>query len=437
MPMRILLCGDTTGVTQLLDYVPSNNIIGIIAATIRPQYINSLETLSEKNKIPLLVQPKWKTERYEEFLRKIIQAKPDLILVNSYSMIIREDVLSASRLGGINVHGALLPRNRGCNPTQWAILNQEYETGVTLHQMDSGIDTGPIIDQQKIPISFHNSWLDVKKREVEATNDLLKSNVPGILLGNWKAIPQIKENATTGRRRTPEDSEFFWSEKIIDIHNKIRALLPPLPCAFYRNQNDESTKLSQYQTPWELTVVKYGEKSKDEFIQSENIRLLPLQKKDSDLLSDWSLDPNSPLWNSNYGPDSGENQGTWVERMMTKRSDLIIFAIEEMEHSKPIGTCSFHNINWRNRSSEVQVRIKDSEYFSQSYEIEAVNLLCDFGFDDLNLHRVYLHIFADNNNALSAYEQIGFVEEGCHKEAAFSDGSWRDILYMSKIEKNE
>jgi methionyl-tRNA formyltransferase len=435
--MRILLCGDTPGVSQLLAHVPLQNVVGIIAATIRPQYLKTLESLAKTEKVSLLVQPKWKSERYDEFLRKIIQSKPDLILVNSYSMIIREDVLSASRLGGINVHGALLPRNRGCNPTQWAILNQEYETGVTLHQMDSGIDTGPIIDQRKIPIFFHDSWLDVREREVQVTNDLLKSNVPGILLGNWKAIPQRKENATTGRRRTPEDGEFFWSEKIIDIHNKIRALLPPLPCAFYRNQNDESTELPQYQTPWQLTVGKYGEKSKDEFIQSENIRLLPLQKKDSDLLDDWNLDTVLPFGDSNYGPNSGENQGAWIERMMTKRSDLIIFAIEEMEHSKPIGTCSLHNINWRNRSSEVQVRIKDSEYFSQSYEIEAVNLLCDFGFDDLNLHRVYLHIFADNKNAIRAYEQIGFVKEGCHKEPAFSDGSWRDILYMSKIEKNE
>jgi len=177
--------------------------------------------------------------------------------------------------------------------------------------------------------------------------------------------------------------------------------------------------------------------SNEEFIQSENIRLLPLQKKDSDLLDDWNLDTDLPFGISNYGPTSGENKGAWIERMMTKRSDLIIFAIEEMEHSKPIGTCSFHNINWRNRSSEVQVRIKDSENFSQSYEITALNLLCDLGFDDLNLHRVYLHIFADNNNAIRAYEQIGFVEEGCHKEAAFSDGSWRDIVYMSKIEKNE
>jgi len=218
--MRILLCGDTPGVSQLLAHVPLQNVVGIIAATIRPQYLKTLESLAKTEKLSLLVQPKWKSERYDEFLRKIIQSKPDLILVNSYSMIIREDVLSASRLGGINVHGALLPRNRGCNPTQWAILNQEYETGVTLHQMDSGIDTGPIIDQRKIPIFFHDSWLDVREREVQVTNDLLKSNVPGILLGNWKAIPQSKEKATTPPYPVP-----FIGTKMMKVRNYLNIKL--------------------------------------------------------------------------------------------------------------------------------------------------------------------------------------------------------------------
>ena len=79
---------------------------------------------------------------------------PDLIFVNSYSMIRPEDILAISRFGGINIHGALLPKYRGRNPTQWSILNSETSTGVTIHEMTEGIDEGAIIAQQEVPIYF-------------------------------------------------------------------------------------------------------------------------------------------------------------------------------------------------------------------------------------------------------------------------------------------
>ena len=112
-------------------------------------------------------------------------------------------------------------------------INKEFETGVTLHEIANGLDTGPIVDQRKIPIYFDDTWSKVRKREVQATNDLLKTNIPKILLGKWDSVPQNNKDATIGRRRKPEDGEFSWSGKIIDIHNKIRALVPPLPTAFY------------------------------------------------------------------------------------------------------------------------------------------------------------------------------------------------------------
>ena len=181
--MRILLCGDTHGITQLLGHVSTNNIVGIIAASIRTKYLSELRSIAEKAKVPLFIQPKWKSTDYVEFKRQIIEISPDIILVNSYSMIIREDVLSVPRLGGLNVHAALLPRNRGPNPTQWAILNKEFETGVTLHEINNCIDAGPIIDQRKVPIYFNDTWLEVRDREVIATNDLLKTNIPKSLSG--------------------------------------------------------------------------------------------------------------------------------------------------------------------------------------------------------------------------------------------------------------
>jgi methionyl-tRNA formyltransferase len=255
--MRILIFGDSIGVPQLLQFLQEENIVGIVGATIRSQSNYELAELSVRRNIGFLIQPRSNSEDYESFVASVRCLKPDLVLVNSYSMIIREEVLSASRLGGINLHAGLLPRNRGCNPTQWAIINKQFVTGVTMHEMDSGIDTGPIIDQKKIPIFFHDTWLDIRGREAQATNDLLKSNLPQILSGSWQAVAQKNKNASTGRRRTSKDGEFFWSEKIVDIHNKIRALVPPLPPAFYLRKDGKKVEHDKYLTPWELTSLKY------------------------------------------------------------------------------------------------------------------------------------------------------------------------------------
>ena len=201
--MRILLFGDTLGIHQLLQKVPNDVIIGIVAASIRPHYLKELKLLADRIKKPFLIQPKWKSVDYKNFHSQIISLKPDLLLVHSYSMIIREDVLSVIRLGGLNIHTALLPRNRGCNPIQWAILNNDYNTGVTLHQLDSSLDTGPIIDQHKVPIFFEDTWLDVRDRLNKATEELLSNNISSILNNDWVALPQCDAKATFGKRRYP------------------------------------------------------------------------------------------------------------------------------------------------------------------------------------------------------------------------------------------
>ena len=433
--MRILIFGDSIGVPQLLRFLPEENIVAIVGATIRSQSNDELAELSFCRNIKFLIQPRSNSEDYESFVASVRSLKPDLVFVNSYSMFIREEVLSASRLGGINLHAGLLPRNRGCNPTQWAIINNEFITGVTMHEMDSSIDTGPIIDQRKIPILFDDTWVDIRAREAQATNDLLESNLPEILTGSWRATPQQNKNASTGRRRTPQDSEFFWSEKIIDIHNKIRALVPPLPPAFYF-QKDQKIEIAKYLTPWELVIKKFDPSIGGGQLQSERLKLRPLKKSDSDLLYEWVKDRDLLIYNASYYPVSESDHQLRIEKMITKRSDLVIFVIELLDKQKVIGSCQLFNINWVHRNAELQILIGDRLHQSKGYGIEAVELLCDFGFEDLNLHRIYLQVFADNARAIEAYKKCGFSHEGTQQEAVFVDGQWKDVLNMGKLAGN-
>lgn len=431
--MRILLCGDASGISQLMSHVPERYVVGIIAASIRPQYLAELNKLSESKNIPLLIQPKCKSSDYESFRSEVEALKADLIWVNSYSMIIRDDVLAATRLGGLNIHGALLPRYRGCNPTQWAIIHQEYVTGVTLHEMDSGLDTGPVIDQRKVPIFIEDTWLDVRSRQEIATDALLSANVPKVLSENWSAVTQYEPGATVGTRRKPEDGRFTWSAPVIEIHNKIRALVPPLPPASYQLPSGKWIEIREYQTPWQITASKYSSVLGGGVMQSENIRLRPLQKADAQLLYQWISDRELVIHNAPYFPISETDHELWVERMMTKRSDLVIFVIEELNSGVAIGTCQLLNINWVHRSAELQIRIASTKHQGKGYGSEAVQLLCTFGSSDLNLHRIYLHVFVSNQRAIRVYEKCGFTIEGVLKEAAFIDNSLLDVILMAKL----
>lgn len=120
---RVLLFGDIPGVPQLLRHISPQYVVGIVCAEIRPQYHAALSEVAQSHQLPLLIQPKVNSPDYAAFKESVNQLAPDLILVNSYSMIVREEILAIPRLGGINIHGALLPQYRGCNPIQWSILN--------------------------------------------------------------------------------------------------------------------------------------------------------------------------------------------------------------------------------------------------------------------------------------------------------------------------
>ena len=172
-------------------------------------------------------------------------------------------------------------------------------------------------------------------------------------------------------------------------------------------------------------------------MQTKQVRLRPLQSTDAPLLYDWITDRELVLHNAPYFPVSELNQEAWIERMMTKRSDLVIFVIEEIDRERAIGTCQLFNINWIHRSAELQIRIGDVTYQGKGFGTDAVRLLCEFGYTDLNLHRIYLHVFASDQCAIRAYEKSGFSKEGVLRDAAFIDGKRCDVMVMGKLNSDE
>lgn len=100
----------------------------------------------------------------------------------------------------------------------------------------------------------------------------------------------------------------------------------------------------------------------------------------------------------------------------------------------PIGNCSYMNRDQSSRSSEVGIVIGDKRYWNQGYGTETMRLLLDHGFNNLNLHRIWLRVFATNPRAIRAYEKAGFIQEGRMREALYRNGKYVDILLMSALE---
>lgn len=275
--MRFILVGDFSGISQLLRFMPKDNIKALMASAIRPQYLKELQELAEDLAIPLLIQPKWNSSAYAKFVEELAALCPDILWINSYSMIIRPDVLAIPTKGVLNIHGALLPNNRGSNPIQWAIINRQYQTGVTLHEVDSGLDSGPIIDQIIVPIGIADTWIDVRNTLVAATDTLIQANIHQILKGNWTATVQNESLATFGPRRKEENGFFSWSEPIIDIYNKIRALLPPIPPAFFIDEQGVKHPIKEFQTLWQITSVKYQRNHLAQFSVKDGCEIRPIE----------------------------------------------------------------------------------------------------------------------------------------------------------------
>lgn len=113
------------------------------------------------------------------------------------------------------------------------------------------------------------------------------------------------------------------------------------------------------------------------------------------------------------------------------------FAIETLENRRFIGKCGFIKINWKNRVGELAILIGEKSCHGKGYGTDAVNTLCKFGFDELNLHKIKATVFAFNQAAIRCYEKCGFIQEGILKEEIYREGAYHDVLLMARFKNTE
>lgn len=177
-----------------------------------------------------------------EALGIVERLAPELIVVAAYGKILPEEILNAPKYGSINVHSSLLPKYRGAAPINWAILNGETETGVSIMYMAKELDAGDIILQKRIPIGKEENAQELTVRLAELGAEALSETVAALADGTAVRTPQDESRQTYASMLSKEMSPIDWTRSAHEISCQVRGLIP-WPCATTDVISGEAIKL--------------------------------------------------------------------------------------------------------------------------------------------------------------------------------------------------
>jgi methionyl-tRNA formyltransferase len=164
--------------------------------------------------------------RAPEFVERLRAENADALVVASYGQILSQAVLDSANRGGINLHGSLLPKYRGAAPIQRAILNREPETGITLMQMDKGMDTGDIIAMRSTPIGPDETYGELQDRLATIAAEMAVEWIPKVVAGDYPRVAQDNASATMAPKVEKSEAELSFDRPAIDEYARFRAFTP-------------------------------------------------------------------------------------------------------------------------------------------------------------------------------------------------------------------
>jgi methionyl-tRNA formyltransferase len=235
-PYRIIFMGTPQFAVPTLEALLASEeeIVAVVTQPDRPSGRGRIltappvKTLALATGLPVL-QPKG--IRSEDFLARIDEFRPDLLVVTAYGRILPGPLLSLPPLGTINVHASVLPAYRGAAPIQWAIIRGETETGITIMQMDEGLDTGDILLTGTIPIAPEDTTGTLAPKLAVLGGRLLVQAIGLLHQGSLTRQPQDNARATLAPPLGKDDGRIDWHRPAADIANLIRGL-DPWPTAY-------------------------------------------------------------------------------------------------------------------------------------------------------------------------------------------------------------
>lgn len=235
------------GLIQANDY----EVLAVVTQPDRPVGRKRILTPSPVKEVALkhgieVLQPQ-KLSGSEE-MQRVISLAPDLIVTAAFGQFLPTKLIAAAKVGAVNVHGSLLPKYRGGAPVQYAIMNGDQETGVTIIYMVKKMDAGDMLAQAKLPIGPHDDTGSIFAKMSILGRDTLLATLPKLVAGELVAQKQDESQVVFSPTIKPEEEKLSLTLNAKQIDWKVRALRPA-PGAYFENFNGKRTKL------WDVTPL--------------------------------------------------------------------------------------------------------------------------------------------------------------------------------------
>lgn len=236
--MRVIFAGGKNVGCGCLEYLLLDREVDLVAVFVNPKsdtaanrWYPSAAEIAMVHGIPVFSPPSINAPKSKEQIRAL---NPDLLVVVYYDQILKRDVIGIPKRGCINLHMALAEEYRGCYPTTWAIINGEKRTGVTLHYIDEGVDSGDIIAQREVPVDASDTGIDLYEKCTQNAIGLFRETFPLIETGMAPRRRQVSTEQTKYYRREFPSRKIDFGKSGADIYNHIRALtFPPFPPPYF------------------------------------------------------------------------------------------------------------------------------------------------------------------------------------------------------------
>jgi len=206
-----------------------HTVVGVLTQPDRPKgrgrqvASSAVKLCAQQHQIPVS-QPQ--SLRDDAGRADLVAWQPDILVVVAYGLILPRTVLDLPRLGCVNIHASLLPRWRGAAPIQRAVLAGDAQTGVTLMRMDAGLDTGPILLQQSVPIGAADTAGSLHDSLSEIGAHALLTALDGMESGALQPRPQPSDGVTYAAKINKSEAIIDWTQSADEIARKVRAFNP-------------------------------------------------------------------------------------------------------------------------------------------------------------------------------------------------------------------
>jgi methionyl-tRNA formyltransferase len=232
MPLRIVFMGTAELACASLTALLGSTACEVVAVVTQPDRPKGRHLQARPPPVKSMaaeaglrvLQPE--SARDPAFAAELGALRPEVVAVAAYGQILPQAVLALPKFGCLNVHASLLPKYRGAAPIQWAILNHEPATGVSIMRMAAGLDTGDVLSRRATPIGPDETAAELHDRLAALGGQLLMETLPPYIAGALTPQPQDHAAATYARKITKADGRLDWARSALELRTRMRAFTP-------------------------------------------------------------------------------------------------------------------------------------------------------------------------------------------------------------------